>query len=181
VSSRLIDALVQAHEILESSGIAHALIGGIAANLYRRRPRATQDVDFAIEATPAEVVRVIEAFREAGWDAKVRNGKHETLRLAHADLPRVDILIAGTDFEESAIRRAVRLTIDGRELTIVTPEDLIVYKLIAGRGHDYEAVGAILHALPSIDEGYVCGWLDQFGMADRWQAAVEEAQRIDEE
>jgi len=175
VSNRLIDALKQAHEILETSGISHALIGGIAANLYRRQPRATQDVDFAVRASAVEFARLTESFREAGWKADVRDQKRETLRLAHVDLPRVDLLVAGTDFEESAIRRAVKLTIDDTEMTIVTPEDLIVYKLLAGRGHDYEAVGAVLEALGEVDEGYVRGWLEQFGMADRWQRALEEA------
>jgi hypothetical protein len=32
-----------------------------------------------------------------------------------------------------------------------------------------------------VDEGYVRGWLEQFGMADRWQKAIEEARHLDDD
>jgi predicted nucleotidyltransferase len=180
-SSRLIDALKIASRLLASQGVAHALLGGMAANLYRREARATQDVDLGVVASPAELMAVVEAFEKAGWAPEVRAKKAEALRLAHADLPRIDLLIAGTPFEESAIARAARLTIDGQEMAIVTPEDLIVYKLIAGRARDYEAVAAILdmsESLAAVDAAYVIGWLEQFGLAERWERAKQEAQRM---
>ena len=180
-SNRLIDAIKIAHEVMSSAGVAHALLGGMAANLYRREARATQDVDFAMKASHAETIEVIEAFRKAGWTPQIRSNKSESLRLVHKELPRIDILIAGTPFEESAIARAAKLTIDEHELLIVTPEDLIVYKLIAGRGHDYEAVAAIIDALEGLDTAYIEGWLAQFGFADRWMQARKEARRLADE
>ncbi len=180
VSSRLTTGLKRAHQVLSKAGLAHALIGGMAANLYRREARATQDIDFAVRASAAEILALIDAFRSAGWTPVVRTPKTETLRLAHDDLPPIDILIAGTPFEQSAIERAKTLDVDDREMLIVTPEDLIVYKLIAGRGHDYEAVGAILNTMPRLDTAYVQGWLEQFDMADRWPRAVAEARMLAE-
>lgn len=180
-SSRLIDALKAASKLLASQGIAHALLGGMAANLYRHEARATQDVDFGISATPVQTLALVDAFSKAGWTPELRAHKAETLRLAHDDLPRIDLLIAGTPFEENAIARAAPLTIDDHELAIVTPEDLIVYKLIAGRARDYEAVAAILNASAPIDSGYVTGWLEQFGLSDRWEKALGEAARLAED
>ena len=180
-SSRLVEALKAASTLLTSHGIAHALLGGMAANLYRQEARATQDVDFGIKATPAETFAIVDSFSKAGWTAELRARKAEALRLAHDDLPRIGLLIAGTPFEENAIARAATLTIDDHELAIVTPEDLIVYKLIAGRARDYEAVAAILNASGQIDEGYVTGWLEQFGLSDRWQKALLEAAMLAEE
>jgi len=177
-SSRLIDALKLAHEVLNSVGVRHALIGGIAANLYRREARATQDVDFAVNVSATEAVRLVEAFRKAGWSAEVRGGKAESMRLAHEDLPRVDLLVAGTPFEESAIDRAVKLSIDEQQMLIVTPEDLIVYKLIAGRARDYEAVAAIINTVSKLDRAYILAWLEQFGFADRWIRAEQEARLL---
>ncbi len=177
-SSRLVDALKAASKLLASQGIAHALLGGMAANLYREEARATQDVDFGIKATPAQTVAVVAAFEKAGWVPQLRAGKAEALRIAHADLPRIDLLIAGTPFEENAIERAASLTIDEHELAIVTPEDLIVYKLIAGRARDFEAVAAIINTIAELDSGYVTGWLEQFGLSDRWTQALDEAQRL---
>lgn len=180
-SSRLIDAMKAASRILETQGVAHALLGGIAANLYRKEARATQDVDFGIKASPADTVAIIEAFTQAGWAPTLRAGKAEVLRFSHDDLPRIDLLVAGTPFEENAIARAASLTIDEHQLAIVTPEDLIVYKLIAGRARDYEAVGAVLNAVTDIDSHYVMGWLEQFGLSNRWQRALEEARTLAED
>jgi predicted nucleotidyltransferase len=180
-SSRLVDALKSASKVLDAQGVAHALLGGMAANLYREEARATQDVDFGIKASPAETVALVEAFEKAGWRPQLRAGKAEALRIAHDDLPRIDLLIAGTPFEENAIDRAATLTIEEHELAIVTPEDLIVYKLIAGRARDYEAVAAIVNTLQELDSTYVTGWLEQFGLSDRWGLALEEARRLAEE
>ncbi|MFQ5477600.1 MAG: nucleotidyltransferase [Candidatus Binatia bacterium] len=180
-ASRLIDALKAGSEILEEQGVEHALLGGLAANLYRKEVRATQDVDFGIRASPIETIAVVDAFSRGGWAPELRADKAEALRLTHDALPRIDLLIAGTPFEKNAIARAVPLTIDGHQLTIVTPEDLIVYKLVAGRARDYDAVGAILNAAAEIDSSYVAGWLEQFGVSDRWQQALEEARKLAED
>jgi predicted nucleotidyltransferase len=174
----LVDAIKAAHRVLTSAGVAHALLGGMAANLYRREARATQDVDFAVKASAAQTIALIDAFREAGWEPQAGSTGSESLRLVHADMPRIDVLIAGTPFEESAIGRAAVLTLDGDEILIVTPEDLIVYKLIAGRAHDYEAVAAIINAIADLDTAYIEGWLRQFGFEDRWSKAKEEAARF---
>ncbi len=180
-SNRLIDSLKAASRLFESQGVAYALLGGMAANLYRREARATQDVDFGIKASAAETVAIVDAFAQAGWTAELRIDKAEALRLAHHDLPRIDLLIAGTPFEENAIARAVSLTIDDHELAIVTVEDLIVYKLIAGRARDYEAVAAILDAVAQVDSSYVMGWLEQFELSDRWEKAQEEVRLLAED
>ena len=177
-SSRLVDALLAAHEILAAANIRHALLGGIAANFYRREPRATRDVDFGVLATPADVVTIVEAFRRKGWSPEVRTNKTEVLRLARKDYPRVDILVAGTSFEESALGRAAKIVVEGAEILVVTPEDLVVYKLIAGRAQDYEAVAAIINTMGELDAAYIEGWLEQFGMSDRWARAKEEAARL---
>jgi hypothetical protein len=177
-SSRLVDALLAAHEILEASKVRHALLGGIAANFYRREPRATRDVDFAVLATPADVVTIVEAFRRKGWRPEVRTNKTEVLRLVRKDYPRVDILVAGTPFEESAVGRAAKIVVERAEILVVTPEDLVIYKLIAGRAQDYEAVAAIINMMGELESAYIEGWLEQFGMSERWSRAREEAARL---
>ncbi len=177
----LVASLLAAHEILDRAGIRHALLGGIAANFYRKDPRATRDVDFGVLATPAEVVAVVEAFRSAGWEPEIRAKKAEVLRLARLDTPRIDLLVAGTPFEEAAIARAAKIVVERVGLLVVRPEDLIVYKLIAGRAQDYEAVASILNTLDEIDAEYVEGWLEQFDVQARWKIARREAALIADE
>ncbi len=173
----LVETVKTGHRVLASLGLPHALLGGIAANLYRLQPRATQDVDFAVASSAAQTPEILESFSRAGWRAQAGRGHRESLRLEHESLPRIDLLVAGTPFEHSAITRASKVTIDDQELCIVTPEDLIVYKLIAGRAHDYEAVAAIIDAIRDLDEPYITGWLEQFGFENRWAQAVDEHRR----
>jgi hypothetical protein len=61
---------------------------------------------------------------------------------------------------------------------VVSPEDLIVMKLLAGRARDYEAVAAIINTRgDDLDREYITGWLFQFGQADAWDRALDEARR----
>lgn len=66
-------------------------------------------------------------------------------------------------------------------MLIVTPEDLIIYKLIAGRARDYEAVAAILGTVQGLDIAYILDWLGQLGFADRWIRAEQEARLLKED
>jgi predicted nucleotidyltransferase len=178
----LVGALLAARRVLERAKVPYALCGGLAANLYRKDVRATMDVDLTIIVSPARLAHLVEDFRAAGWRAESYWKKAELLRLSHDRLPRVDCLLATTDYEQSAIRRAAAVTIERRRLRVLRPEDLIVFKLIAGRARDYEAVAAILNARrEKLDEEYITGWLAQFGLAERWGRALEEAQREGED
>lgn len=178
MSGTLTDALLAIHRILDESGIPHALCGGLAANLYRDDVRATSDVDIAVVIGPARVVELVVTLEEAGWRAEPYWRVGEQLKLTRADMPRVDCLIATTDYERAAIGRAVPASVDDERVPVLTPEDLIVYKLIAGRARDYEAVAAIINARGArLDTAYIEGWLEQFDLATVWSRAVEEARR----
>jgi hypothetical protein len=171
-------SLIEVHEILSDEKVAHALCGGLAANLYREAVRATMDVDLAIVAGPARVVALVDRFVEHGWAAEPYWRRGEQLRLSRTDLPRVDCVVATTDYERAAIERAVPATIEGRTIPVLTPEDLIIFKLVAGRARDYEAVAAIINARgDSLDTAYITGWLEQFEFPDAWPRALTEAER----
>jgi hypothetical protein len=178
MTGSLTDALLAVHEILEAAGVPHALSGGIAANLYRAEVRATSDVDIAIVVGPARLVALVGTFARAEWKAEPYWRKGEQVRLTHDELPRVDCLVATTDYERAAIDHAVTAQIEGRGIRVLTAEDLIVFKLIAGRARDYEAVAAIINERgKQLDGAYIKAWLDQFGKADAWNRAIDEARR----
>lgn len=177
----LTDALRAVHEVLVSSQIPHALCGGLAANLFREEVRATSDVDVAIAVTSARTIALVKVLEKKGWKVEPYWRKGEQLRLTRDDLPRVDCVIATTDYEESAIARAVTATIGDDAIPVLTAEDLIVFKLMAGRARDYEAVAAIINTMGKrLDIDFVKGWLDQFEISATWDRAVLEAQRESE-
>lgn len=174
----LTQALLAAHDVLDAAGVPHALCGGLAANLYREEVRATVDVDLAVSVAPTRLIELVKTFSDAGWKVESYWRTSEQLRLTRNDLPRVDCIVATTDYERAAIDRSVRADIEGYKLRVLTAEDVIVFKLIAGRARDYEAVAAIINARRNrLDVDYITGWLDQFGAGDAWERANEEARR----
>lgn len=174
----LTQALIAVHEVLDRTKVPHALCGGLAANLYREEVRATADVDLAVAVTPIRVVELVRTFSDAGWKVEPYWRQSEQLRLTRDDLPRVDCIVATTDYERAAIDRSVPAEIERHEIPVLTAEDLIIFKLMAGRARDYEAVAAIINARGTqLDVDYITGWLEQFGVGDAWERANEEARR----
>jgi hypothetical protein len=41
-------AVREVSRLLSDAGIRHALVGALAANAYRQRPRTTEDIDFLV-------------------------------------------------------------------------------------------------------------------------------------
>lgn len=178
MTGTLTEALLAVHELLDAERVPHALCGGLAANLYREEVRATSDVDLALAVGPARLIDLARMFTDRGWRAEPYWRHAEQLRLTRRDLPRVDCIVATTDYERSAIERSVPVDIEGRRLRVLTAEDLIVFKLVAGRARDYEAVAGIINARGRrLDADYIKGWLEQFGAPKAWERAVDEARR----
>jgi len=80
----------------------------------------------------------------------------DLLRLHHTELGLADLLIAGTEYQRQAIERARWETPGvGEPIAVLTPEDVIVHKLIAGRSQDRADVEAILAAGVPLDDDYI--------------------------
>ena len=135
--------LRDAVQAFASAGVHSALIGGSARNLYAP-PRATRDVDFALDVVTADHFERLEsALGARGYTARtvVRSDEADPLPdvaiFVDDDGHRVDVLVAKTPFERHALRRAQpRSDLIAETVHVATLEDLIVYKLIAGRTRD---------------------------------------------
>ena len=53
-------------------------------------------------------------------------------------------MLAGPGLEEQFLQRAVRVEIEGIAVPIITPEDMLVTKILAGRPKDLEDVRSVL-------------------------------------
>src|SRR5438093_1102153 len=111
MTGTLTEALLAVDEVLAAAGVPHALCGGLAANLYREEVRATSDVDLAVAVGPARLIGLVRSFTDGGWRAEPYWRHTEQLRLTRRDLPRVDCLVATTDYERAAIDRSVPVEI----------------------------------------------------------------------
>ena len=140
-------ALARLASFLEGRRIPHMVIGGFA-NLHWGRPRLTQDIDVTIQVEPAQVPGLISALAKE-YEILVPDPAafiHEMGVLPARDRSgvRVDLILAGLAYEEEAIRRAVSLTISGREVKICSAEDLIVHTLASERPRDRVDVEGVI-------------------------------------
>jgi predicted nucleotidyltransferase len=157
--------------ILRDLGIRWVLIGALAANRYRTSPRLTQDVDLLLADVGAGLDALEIAARAAGWEVRRASGEGDLLRLRHPELGIADLLIAGTEYQQEAIRRGRKEPIgNGENVRVLTAEDVIVHKLIAGRTQDRADIEAILAAKVPLDESYIERWAAFWGVLDDWRA-----------
>ncbi len=133
------------------------LFGAQAAVIWGR-PRLTADVDVTVRLDPEDPERLVRALSDRGFQLRVSLGddfvrRTRVLPFVHqpSGLP-LDIVLAGPGLEELFLERAVEVTVEGVTVPVISPEDLIVAKILAGRPKDLEDVRGILRErLSSLD------------------------------
>lgn len=50
----------------------------------------------------------------------------------------------------------------------LSPEDVILHKLIAARPRDLDDIENILDAAPELDEAYLTGWAEAWNVLELW-------------
>lgn len=116
-------ALAAATRIFDGSGVAYALIGGIAVGIRSGVPRATLDVDFAVPTT-VDRAWLTEQFVLGGFVLK--GGFAHSVNFEHESGEPVQI--AFDPAFDAMIARAEPTTFGELVLRVVTREDLIAMK-----------------------------------------------------
>lgn len=149
--SPLAEALAALGATLRSLRMRWYLFGAQAALLYGAS-RLTADVDVTVQLGNRESKNLVRALESAGFDLRVRDiadfvAKTRVLPFVHSrsGMP-VDIVLAGPGLEELFLGRRRRRTIDGVPVFVASPEDIVVMKVLAGRGKDDDDTVAILAA-----------------------------------
>ncbi len=161
-------ALSALARVLDSLGIHWVLVGALAANRYRLAVRMTADVDLLLADLGPGLPALRAALEADGWVVRLANPAGEILRLRHARLGAADLMTAGTDYQHEAIARARTERLGDEPVRILSPEDVIVHKLIAGRTQDVADIEAVLASGISFDEAYVERWAQFWEVADLW-------------
>jgi hypothetical protein len=155
VRSPLAEALSALARALAKIRAPWYLFGAQAALLYGAA-RLTADVDVTVQLRrPA--VDLAKAMAAAGFRLRVQDvegfvARTRVLPFAHArsGIP-VDVVLAGPGFEEHFMRRRRRRTVEGVRIFVASPEDIVVMKVLAGRGKDEDDVAAIIAAQRRLD------------------------------
>jgi hypothetical protein len=167
----LLKLLAHVQEKLNKAGIQSMVFGGISVVAWGR-PRFTQDVDLKILLTRDEAGRLLECmapeYRPDDTDPEL---KFRTLGFLFFRDPftniRIDLVIAETGFDIEALSRSRQVEMmPGITLTLCSPEDLIIYKLISTRPRDNDDIpGIIIRQNKSLDDVYIEKWLREFELA----------------
>lgn len=70
------------------------------------------------------------------------------------------------------------LDVEGRKAWVVSPEDLILLKLIASRPRDIADVFDVLLAQGQLDEEYLRNWANQLGVTSRLDDVLEKNEEM---
>jgi predicted nucleotidyltransferase len=170
--------------LFQQRRIPYVLMGGLAVAAHGL-PRPTHDVDFTIalprahlqdfyQAATALGYTVPDAF-QGGWVDQV--GGLPLVRIqtwTRGKTVDIDVFLAESDYQRELLKRKVRVHVEGLEAWLVTPEDLILLKLIADRPRDYGDIADILFVQGELDEKYLRRWATELGVTDRLERALQD-------
>ncbi len=126
-----------------------AFMGGIAVSIWAR-PRTTYDVDCVIGVTDKKFCDMLtkkgfEFERGSACEEKkiksIRGIKFITMFYKNV---YIDLFLAESEWEKKVLERAKQINFQDTTIPVISPEDLILYKLLAGRNRDTEDVREIL-------------------------------------
>jgi hypothetical protein len=86
----------------------------------------------------------------------------------------VDLFLVECDFLAEVMERRSRLDAEGRVLWVVSPEDLVLFKLLAGRARDWGDVADVMFIQGSLDEPYMRRWARELGISEDLEKALAE-------
>ncbi|MEX0268190.1 hypothetical protein AB3R30_03525 [Leptolyngbyaceae cyanobacterium UHCC 1019] len=169
--------------ILEPLNIAYYVGGSVASSLLGEN-RYTEDIDLIIELSKIKAKPLLEAFLAASFyiseiaveDAV--NGRCSSFNiLDHETLEKADLFILQeTAFAKSKMARRMQQELpDGSNLWISSPEDIVLQKLVWGRGSQSEkqwrdVLGVLKLQGDRLDFEYLWRWgaeLDLTPLLDR--------------
>jgi Uncharacterised nucleotidyltransferase len=174
-ASAVTDALNRVWAALEPLNLPMALMGGLAVAVWKH-PRNTRDVDILVDVRDGNLDELVEAMKRAGMRSKRQPpvllvGDQRVIQLLYSapgtflDI-QIDVLLADSAYQKEALTRAKPAKLDGeREIAVLSCEDLIIHKLLAGRIIDSADVAALLRAnRAGLDLAYLKSWLGQLNL-----------------
>lgn len=125
------------------------VFGAQAAVAYGR-PRMTADVDVTVELGQASKRQLLDHLASAGFPTRlaltasfIEDARLFPLFHEGTTIP-VDLLLAGSGLHEAFLDRRRQVDVGGRSVPMLSPEDLIVTKILAGRRKDLEDVRGVI-------------------------------------
>lgn len=138
--------------------------GGAIALTYASEPRGTVDVDINIFLPESAADRVLSAVAELGVEFDAVVARAEVLRTGQVRLRwgsvPVDLFFAYDPFHDSCAARVREAVLEGEPIPVLSPEDLVIFKVLFDRGKDWIDIAQLLAVQgAAFDGAYVRDWL----------------------
>jgi hypothetical protein len=164
---------------LTRAGISHAFGGGIAL-IYAGEPRGTVDIDVNVFLKDSVPEAALEVMRGLGIPFDSAHVVAETRKTGQVRLDWngtfVDLFLSYAPFHDAAEQRTRAVPLPGGTIRILSPEDLVVFKVMFNRKKDWLDIEQLLYVQGSrFDLDYAVGWLESMlGAEDATIARLKE-------
>lgn len=156
--------LIKLIKILNRLKVSYMVVGGFAVNYYGL-PRATVDIDLAISVDPKSIKNLLTALRKEKYIFS-QNEVTTLIKISNhfiifdpSNTYRIDCWIPKTNFELQALNRRIKTKTAGISIYLPTAEDLVLFKLSAGREKDKEDLKWIINRQKeTVDKKHLKFW-----------------------
>jgi predicted nucleotidyltransferase len=167
-------------EVSQKCSVKIAFLGGVAVGLWGK-PRTTYDLDLVALFKKNNFQKFLAEAKKVGFKYKTKervkiiDGRTFLTLFQPVAKIYVDVFIADDEFQQEVIKRSKRMKVNQEQIFIVSPEDLILYKLQAGRERDLEDLREVIkQKFSSLDVNYLKKWSKKLGIftffSDEWKS-----------
>jgi hypothetical protein len=179
--------LLQVLSHLESAAVPYMIMGGFAVRAIGI-PRPTYDADLTIEAADPALIQLFETLAKEGFivpeefskgfrDSLLGMNKVKVQKFEELHVWDVDLFLVTTPYQRAAFARRQKVRFLGADRWMITPEDLILHKLLANRRKDLLDVEEILKIHEVLDRTFLREWAARLKIEERLETMLREAGR----
>jgi hypothetical protein len=179
MATDLYDVTLAVVDALEKARIDYFIVGGLAVVFYGSG-RTTYDADFVVHRGTEDLSQVIQ---ELGPDFQLNPQKafvtwtaqgYRAMNVRGTPYKVELFSLSQAPFDLAQFARRAAVIVNGRQVMMQTPEDLIVQKLLWRRKQDVaDAAHLISVRKKTLDWPYIRQWADALGLSDALAAATE--------
>lgn len=169
---------------LDRMSVPYAVMGGLAVRVYGI-PRATYDVDLTVSIPRPRLAELFERVQamgftvpevfQSGWVDEIAGMPLVKFRLYLQEHGiDIDVFLAESPYQEELIARRRASDVEGTRIWLVSPEDLILLKLVAHRPRDLADIGDVLFTQGQLDEAYLRRWAHELDVSDRLEEVLRD-------
>ena len=171
---------------LEAARVPYLVVGGLAV-IVLGEPRTTGDADAIVYLGPDDAETLIRKAQSAGFEPDVNREVERLRQTGTICLKRspfhLDLILASLPFEHEALRRARPRKLFGKSVPFPTPEDLLLFKVLAGRDKVLlDAQGVLRRHMGKLDRRFVeetlrslCDLAEDTAAWTRWEDCLRKA------